>query len=196
LHPLDANVSTVRKRLATAGDPPYLGITWRGGIPPREQGAESWTLYKEIAIPLLAGALKAFPGTVVALQRRPLPGEIATLSGALGRPVHDFTDLNEDLEGMLALLALVDDYVGVSNTNMHLRAAVGRTARVLVPCPAEWRWMNAGSASPWFPGFTIHRQSLQGDWRAALAALGRDLGESWPQARLLLLCQKTRCPPP
>ena len=97
------------------------------------------------------------------------------MAHALGRPVHDFTALNEELEGMLALLALVDDYVGVSNTNMHLRAGVARAARVLVPCPAEWRWMTSGSESPWFPGFTVYRQSMQGDWNAALGALERDL---------------------
>ena len=75
---------------------------------------------------------------------------------------------------MLALLALIDDYVGVSNTNMHLRAAAGKTARVLVPCPAEWRWMASGS-SPWFPGFGIYRQALNGRWEDALTALRRDI---------------------
>jgi len=175
LKPLDEKIEDARKRLAAAGAPPYLGITWRAGTPPREQGVESWKLYKDIAIPLLAEALKVFPGTFLNLQRMPAPGDVERLSGALGRPVRDFTDINEDLEGMLALLALIDEYVGVSNTNMHLRAGVGRTARVLVPCPAEWRWMAAGNESPWFPGFTVYRQSTDGDWATALAALKQDL---------------------
>jgi hypothetical protein len=89
--------------------------------------------------------------------------------------VHDLSALNEDLEAMLALLALVDEYVGVSNTNMHLRAGVGRTARVLVPQPPEWRWMAVGEASPWFPGFRVYRQHVDGEWRDALARLSRDL---------------------
>ena len=72
------------------------------------------------------------------------------------------------------MVALIDDYVGVSNTNMHLRAAAGKTARVLVPCPAEWRWMASGS-SPWFPGFGIYRQALNGRWEDALTALRRDI---------------------
>jgi len=58
---------------------------------------------------------------------------------------------------------------------MHLRAAAGRSARVLVRCPAEWRWMATGSSSPWFPGFSLYRQSLDGDWSAALARLRKDL---------------------
>jgi len=75
-------------------------------------------------------------------------------------------------------LALIDDYIGVSNTNMHLRAGVGKTARVLVPCPAEWRWMAAGEESPWFPGFRIYRQTPDGDWSGALNKLRGDLLES------------------
>jgi len=59
-----------------------------------------------------------------------------------------------------------------------LRAGAGRTARVLVPRPAEWRWMAAGSSSPWFPGFSVYRQSIDGEWNAALDALGRDLARA------------------
>ena len=83
--------------------------------------------------------------------------------------------MNDDLEQMLALLSLIDEYVGVSNTNMHLRAAVGKTARVLVPSPPEWRWMAEGRESPWFPGFSVYRQGYEGDWTQALAQLESDL---------------------
>ena len=169
-------LATQRERLAAAGNPPYVGLTWRGGTPPREQLAgPSWALYKEIGIPPFAQTLRDFPGTFIALQRHPEPGEIESFARALGRPVHDFTALNDDLEGMLALLALIDEYIGVSNTNMHLRAAAGKTAHVLIPCPAEWRWMAAGASSPWFPGFSIYRQSPDGDWRSAYAKLAQTL---------------------
>ena len=70
----------------------------------------------------------------------------------------------------------VVEYIGVSNTNMHLAACAGRTARVLVPAPAEWRWMRNRASSPWFPGFSIYRQTLQGDWGPAFSALESDLG--------------------
>jgi tetratricopeptide (TPR) repeat protein len=172
--PLAEELTAVQNRLAQAGKPPYLGLTWRGGIVPREQRA-AWSLYKEIRIESFPQALKDFPGTLIAFQRNPGPGEIETFSRAIGKEVHDFSDLNENLEAMLAALALADEYIGVSNTNMHLRAAAGRTARVLLPCPAEWRWMAAGSSSPWFPGFTLYRQSHDADWTAALAKLHADL---------------------
>ncbi len=172
--PLQNAVEQIRERLARAGPPPYLGITWRGGTAPEDQRGGEWKLFKIIGIPALGHALSAWPGTVLALQRHPAQGEVAALQAALARPVTDFTALNEDLEHMLALLSVIDDYVGVSNTNMHLRAAAGKCARVLVPCPAEWRWMAAG-ASPWFPGFSVYRQTTDGRWDDALDALRRDL---------------------
>ncbi len=178
LPPLEARLAAVRERLAEAGSPPYIGLTWRGGTPPGEQrDATNWALHKKIEIAPLAAALRQVPGTFIVLQRNPAPGEIETFAHALGQPVHDFCALNEDLETMLALLALIDDYIGVSNTNMHLRAVAGKTAQVLVPRPAEWRWLASGDASPWFPGFSIYRQSLDGDWNAAFAKLAQTLGE-------------------
>lgn len=173
--PLADCVSSIRTRLAALGPPPYLGITWRGGTPPSEQGAGHWLLFKTLDIAQLGVALKSWQGTCLALQRHPAPGEIATLEQALGARVHDLSELNEDLEGMLALLEIIDEYVSVSNTNVHLRACAGRTARVLVPAPAEWRWMAAGRSSPWFPGFPVYRQASNGDWRMALDELARDL---------------------
>ena len=79
---------------------------------------------------------------------------------------------------MLALLGLLDEYVGVSNANMHLLAGLGGRARVLVPNPAEWRWMAAGTVSPWFPRFTVYRQASDRTWDQAKAQLRADLSRA------------------
>jgi hypothetical protein len=172
---LPDEVERMRHELARLGPPPYLGITWRAGTAPEAQRGAAWSLHKEVALSDFGGALRGARGTVIALQRGPGPGEIGQLAARLGRTVHDLTALNEDLEAMLALLALLDEYIGVSNTNMHLRAGTGRGARVLVPHPYEWRWMSVGDESPWFPGFRVYRQGIDGDWSEALGLLARDL---------------------
>jgi hypothetical protein len=46
---------------------------------------------------------------------------------------------------------------------------------VLVPYPAEWRWMRRDGSSPWFPNFPVYRQTQAREWAAALAALRKDL---------------------
>ena len=173
LIPLPEWQEKIRRRLSEAGPPPYLGGTWRAGTPHDEL-----SLYKEAPHQRLAQLLRECPATILVLQRKPGPGEIEAFSQTLGHPTHDLSALNEDLEQMLALLSLIDEYVGVSNTNMHLRAGAGKTARVLVPAPPEWRWMAKGKESPWFPGFGVYRQRYDGSWDEAFDMLATDLKQA------------------
>ncbi len=173
---LRARTDALSARLAALGPPPYFGLTWRAGTPPEQQiGRIDRALFKHVPIELLAEALKPVRGTWLALQRLPHPGELDSLKAGMACEIHDFSALNDDLEDMLALLGLIDDYVGVSNTNVHLMAGVGGRAHVLVPNPPEWRWMTDGEVSPWFPRCQIYRQAIGGDWLGELAALVRDM---------------------
>ncbi len=165
--PQPGRVSRWRAALQAAGPRPWIGVTWRAGTPPVEV---AHALYKSIPLASLCAAVAPLGGTVFALQRYPEPGEIDAAGRALGAAVHDFSRASDDLEDVLALLSLLDRHIGVSNTNMHLVAATGATADVLVPFPPEWRWRTAGT-SPWFPGFRIHRQDRERDWTAALRGL-------------------------
>ena len=165
--PQGARVTEWTRRLREAGPRPYIGVTWRAGTP---GDLLAHGLYKTLPIAELFAALRPLDGTVIALQRGIRSGELDAASAALGRRVHDFSPANDDLEDALALVSLLDRHVAVSNTNMHLAAAAGATADVLVPYPPEWRWRMSGD-SPWFPGFRVHRQSADFDWSPALAAL-------------------------
>jgi tetratricopeptide (TPR) repeat protein len=158
-----------RKALEAAGPRPWVGATWRAGTP-LDQVAHA--LSKTVPLEAFFEALAPWGGTVVALQRGVEAGELQAAGRALGGTVHDFSRANEDLEDMLALVSLLDRHAGMSNTNMHLAAAAGATADVLVPFPPEWRWRAEGG-SPWFPGFRVHRQSPEGDWSTALRSLSR-----------------------
>ena len=177
--PAPSRVQAWQARVAALGPPPYLAVTWRAGGKRAEarefavRGEEP--LYKEISIADLAGCARAWRGSVLILQRLPSAGECEAFAKALGRPAHDLSSANDDLAEMAALLSLVDEYVGVSNTNMHVRAGLARHARVLVPFPPEFRWMHAGTTTPWFPGFVVYRQTAGLDWQPALETLQRDL---------------------
>lgn len=174
LTPSRSCLAQMTERLRLCAPPPYLAVTWRAGVPPKDQ-AHEWSLHKAIAVESLGAALRDAPGSVISVQRNPDAGELETLAAALGRPVHDFSALNDDLDAMLALLAIADEYVCVSNTNAHIRAGTGRPARVLIPGPAEWRWPIGQNESPWFPGFKLYHQGLDGDWTTALDLLRHDL---------------------
>jgi len=172
---LDERIATARERMARYGPPPYIGLTWRAGTPLESQRIRGQSLYKEVPLSVLARSLKSVPGTIISIQRHPRDSDLDALRSELKRDVHDLSVANEDLEDMLALLSLLGEYVGVSNTNMHLMAGIGRTARVLIPHPPEWRWTVREGESPWFPGFETYRQQVDGDWTPALGRLARDL---------------------
>jgi len=164
LTPQPDRVAAMRQALVAAGPPPYVGLTWRAGT----KGLNR--LDKNIPLSQLRPLLAATDAntTWIALQRQPLPQDLAELGRVSGRTIADFTHVNDNLEDMLALLSLLDDYGGVSNTNMHLRAGLGLSAQVLVPYPPDWRWLLAGDHSPWFPQFELARQSANGDWTPAI----------------------------
>jgi len=169
LSALSVHAANMTEQLRQFGPAPYIGITWRAGIQKRNR------LSKIAPLQALAGSLSQINATFIAVQRNPEPGEIEQLATQIGRPVLDLTDLNNDLEAMLALLDRLDAYVCVSNTNTHLRDTLGKPCHVLVPNPADYRWMNCGDASPWFPALKVYRETYQAGWQPALNALSADL---------------------
>lgn len=166
-----ARTARIREALEKLGPRPWIGLTWRAGTP---ADVVAHGLYKTVPTERLMEIVRPLPATIFALQRGLQEGELAAAASSLGRPVHDLSAFNEDPEDALALVCLLDRYVGVSNTNMHLAVACGITADVMVPFPPEWRWGLAGD-SPWFPGFRVHRQTAGRDWTEAFSALSASL---------------------
>ena len=180
LVPLPERIAKLRACLDALGPGPWLGVTWRAGVAIGIDGEPQ--PQKEVPLGMIARALSGWFGGVLALQRQPRAGEIGELSLALGRAVADFSHTNEDLEDMLALLSLIMEYAGVGNTNMHLRASLGKNARVLLQTPPPaWRWLARGDESPWFPGFKLYREVPGQQWSRAIADLARDIAAAAPR---------------
>ncbi len=173
--PLQADEARIKKAQQLLADypPPYTGITWRAGTQePRKSNKDNQrNLNKAFPLDFISSITSPLEGSLVILQRDPDINEINLLRDTVSLPVIDFSDWNDSLEDILALLSLIGRYVGVSNTNMHLFASLGKSAEVLVPFPPEWRWMIRGDHSPWFPKFNIFRQASDGDWSAAISKL-------------------------
>lgn len=176
--PLAEKMAEIKTRLAKLNDKPLLGLTWRAGTRKEdhlEKDLPKNLLFKLVDLEQLAQHLKDLDVHFISLQRAPKDEEVTQLEALLGQSLHDFSDLNDDLEGMLALLTCLDDYVGVSNTNMHLIAGLNKGARVLVPRPYEWRWPGSDDSSLWFPNFKVYRQGDDDDWVTCLMQLRQDL---------------------
>ena len=173
LAPLADRAARMRERLGPASVP-RIGVAWRAGVRPSSITARKQFLWKDVTPREMGQALAGLPVQLVSLQRNPEPGATQEFERAFGAKVIDASDANADLEDMLALLSLLDGYAGVSSTNIHLLAGLGRGGDVLVPFPPDWRWQSQGD-SVWFPGFRVHRQAATRDWSPALQSLRRGL---------------------
>ena len=165
----------LRESLTICGPPPYRGVSWQGGVPWEKMATLGESHFKRVPPDALGSAISVTDGTWLSLQRDGTRGDLEAIRAAAARPIHDFSWVNEDLADALALLHHLQDYVAVSNTNVHLNEALGKRTRVLVTNPAEWRWMREGGTSPWFAGAMIYRQAQDGSWDEALKQLAADL---------------------
>lgn len=164
LSPLIDRIKEIKEKIKNSAKP-LIALTYRAGV-----NKEKF-LFKNVDLNILVEKLKDIDANFVLVQREPLKEEIEFLKDNL--TIYDFTHLNDDLEGMLALLSLVDDYIAVSNTNIHLYAGLNKSSKVLIPHPPEWRWMREGN-SLWFKHFNVYRQEIDGSWDKALNELISD----------------------
>ncbi len=162
--PLPERTAAMAERLAAFGPSPCLAVSWRLGMPAH-------------VIPLeeIGRALADRDIRVAVPQSDLSDEERARLVAALGRPVLDCSDMAGDVEDLLALLSLVDGIVAVGGPAIHLRAAVGGGGHILASRSPDFRWMEKGERSPWFPTMALHRQDSRGRWDAAAKTLGEAL---------------------
>lgn len=152
---------------------PNIAVTWQAG----EQGDNK--LFKRLPPTLLGEMLSHFDANIIILQRNPTAKDIKNLEKGLRRKAFNYSYINDSLDNTLALLSIVDQYIGVSNTNMHLMASLNKPAHVFVPHPPEWRWTNNKTFSPWFPLFKLYRQDMAGNWEPALHLCCTELKTSY-----------------
>lgn len=162
--------------LHSLGNGPYIGINWKAGVGAQGAGNIFSKLAKAVDAEPFAKALSPIGATWISLQRNVLAEEVSQFEQHLQAPLHDATSLTDEIEDLLALLSLLDENIGVSNTNMHLRASLGLGSRVMVQTPGgDWRWGVEGDASVWFTKSKVYRQTMSGEWDASLLALQQDL---------------------
>ena len=91
---------------------------------------------------------------------------------------HGVVELGQDFESFsdtAAVLAQLDLLISVDTAVAHLAGAIGRPVALLLPYPAEWRWLTDRADSPWYPTMRLFRQTSAGDWDTPLARLHKEL---------------------
>jgi hypothetical protein len=163
-----------RERLAAAGPRPWIGLSWRGGVPRTGRGARSLRLVE--LLPLFTGT----GATFVNLQYGHSADEVAELHASHGARLHHWTDAIDDYEETAALIAALDLTVSVCTAVVHCAGALGRPVWVMAPVRPEPRYGSRGSTMRWYPSARVFRQAVYGEWEPVIASVAGALATFKP----------------
>jgi len=159
---LDSSLAPGRRR---------VGIAWSG------RGTHPNNARRSVRLQTLAPIL-ATPGVDFVTLQKPFPEEDRPFAATLT----NLLDISAELESFSdtgAVMASLDLIIAVDTAVVHLAGAMGRDTWVLIPEPADWRWLLDREDSVWYPTLRLFRQTKPMQWgpvmervAAALAARG------------------------
>jgi Flp pilus assembly protein TadD len=142
-----------------------VGLVWKGNPGNENDRVRSLPSLKTLE------ALWQIEGiTFVSLQKE-ATGEVLR-SGIGDRFILNLGSRAADFADMAGIISRLDLVVGVDTAVMHLAAALGKPAWLLLSNVAtDWRWTSEGSASIWYPGVVrLFRQDVgDTDWSGVVA---------------------------
>ena len=143
---------------------PRVGLVWAAG---------EWNPARSIPIRCLAPLWQCTDVEFWSLQGGHAQTQAAPYL-AQGQ-MRDGTLCGDGILPLAATIANLDLVITVDTLAAHLAGALGRPTWLLLAEPADWRWMNSRSDSPWYPSFTLVRQAAGCDWTSVIARLAQRL---------------------
>lgn len=152
---------------------PWIGVSWKGGIQQTQAHLRSMNL--DDLRPVLE-----LEGTFIDLSYMDNMVEIARWNiDNKNQIIVPEVDV-KDYEDTIALLAALDEVVTVTTSIVHACGALGRSAKVLVPEVAQWRYayrFGDGTRMIWYPDTVKMYRQKPGEvgWSHAVNRVVKDL---------------------
>ncbi len=88
----------------------------------------------------------------------------------------DFDNSNGRFMDTAAVIKNLDLVITVDTSISHLAAGLGTPTWVMLPNPADWRWMMNRTDSPWYPKvLRLFKQPTPGDWETMIQEVTEEL---------------------
>jgi tetratricopeptide (TPR) repeat protein len=88
----------------------------------------------------------------------------------------DFDQSNGRFMDTAAVIKNLDLIITVDTSICHLSSGLGVPTWIMLPNPADWRWMIDRDDSPWYPQVTkLYKQPTPGDWQSMIRDIATDL---------------------
>ncbi len=87
----------------------------------------------------------------------------------------DFDQTHGRFMDTVAVIKNLDLVITVDTSIAHVAAALGKRTWIMLPNPADWRWMQNKTDTPWYPNVRLFKQSTPGDWDGMIAEVAQEL---------------------
>lgn len=99
--------------------------------------------------------------------------------------IHDFGSELDEQHGRFmdtaAIIKNLDLVITIDTSISHFAASLGAPVWILLPHPADWRWMLNRTDTPWYPNARLFRQTKAGDWKSLMEEIVEALHEYMPK---------------
>lgn len=144
-----------------------VGLAWTGNPVHRDQIFRSVDPAAFEALTALSGVTWFnFQKLTPATMTPPLPASL----NAVDLP--PFLDTFAETAWALKQMHLV---ITADTSVAHLAGGLGIPTFLLLPVCPDWRWLQEGDSTPWYPSLRIYRQKSLGDWEEVIARVIQDL---------------------
>lgn len=177
LHASENLIDHWKKRLAHDNNI-KVGICWQGNASYTNHSVRQVVAAKSMAVTTFSPLAQAPGVSFYSLQKIHGEDQIADLPQEFR--VTTFHDIDEEHGRFMDTAAIIknlDLVITVDTAIAHCAAALGTQVWVLLPKPADWRWMLDRTDTPWYPNMRLFRQKESGDWHNVMLDVLQALNE-------------------
>ncbi|MGH6827308.1 MAG: tetratricopeptide repeat protein [Rhizomicrobium sp.] len=143
-----------------------VGIAWQGSA---YSASRSFPLSDAIA-------LASVPHVrLISLQKDAGLEQLSALPSGMTVEGPGADYLGGDFAETAAIIDALDLVISCDTAMLHLAGAMKRPVWAALAHAADWRWLQDGNETPWYPGMRLFRQAGRGEWRGVFEAMRREL---------------------
>jgi hypothetical protein len=103
------------------------------------------------------------------------PNPIDLTDGTDDMKIVDMAPLMNTFADTAAIINSLDLVISVDTAVLHLAGAMGKPTWALLPWSCDWRWLQSGNETIWYPSVRIFRQTQPGDWNSVFSQLEKEI---------------------
>lgn len=154
-----------------------VGLCWQGNANYRTQALRQAVAAKSMHAATFIPLAEIEGVSFYSLQKVSGDDQIESIKDQLY--IHNFGADFDNEHGRFmdtaAVMKNLDLVISVDTSTCHLAGGLGVPVWVMLPFPADWRWLLDRTDTPWYPTMTLYRQEAHGDWAPVIAQIKEDL---------------------